>query len=395
MESLAGTAAGRANVGHDRRLARRFACLAAALLLALPLHAAEQDQPDNARRGGDSGMVPDIREHEVPLKVRKGSWVAVPIPFSNPTLGSGLVGAVGYFHPQTDEQKATQPPSVTGGGVLWADSDSYGVAVGNASYWGGDKWRFTGALGWADLDLPLFGGTIGPIELDFDWLIEGAFAFTEFSRRIQGDWYLGVRARYMDVDQALDADITADVPLIKGSIKANGLGLSLQYDTRDLPSNAYTGQHFTASALFNEEKLGSDDNYGVYSAKFTSYHHLSEPFVLAWSASGCTRSGDVPLWDACRLNLRGAAATDYMGRSAVMAKAEGRWRLSERWGAVVFAGAGKITEPVFENQDFDVIGNYGAGIRFMVSKPNRINMRLDYGRTRYDSAIILAVGEAF
>lgn len=361
----------------------------------MPLHATAQQASEDAEHGTDPGMVPDIREHQIPLKVRKGSWVAVPIPFSNPTLGSGLVAAAGYFHPQTEEQKASQPPSVTGAGVLWADSESYGVAVGNSSYWGGDKWRFKGALAWADLDLPLYGGNIGGSQLDFDWLIEGSFVFTEISRRILGDWYLGVRARYMNVNQALDGEITPDVPLLENEIVASGLGLSLEYDTRDLPSNAYEGQHFTAGALFNEEKLGSDNNYGVYSAKFTSYHHLSEPFVLAWTASGCTRSGDVPLWDACRLNLRGAASTDYMGRSALMAKAEGRWRLSERWGAVVFAGAGKITEPVFENQDFDVIENYGAGIRFMVSKPNRINMRLDYGRTRYDSAIILAVGEAF
>jgi hypothetical protein len=84
-----------------------------------------------------------------------------------------------------------------------------------------------------------------------------------------------------------------------------------------------------------------------------------------------------------------------MGRSAVMAKAEGRWHFGNRWGAVVFAGAGKITDPIFEWQDFDVIGNYGAGIRFMVSRENRINLRLDYGRTRYDSAVVLAVGEAF
>jgi hypothetical protein len=395
MGSRAGTTAGRANAGSGRRLARRFACLAATLLLALPLQALAQDEPASGQAHGDPGMVPDIREHDVPLKAHKGSWVAVPIPFSNPTLSTGLVGAVGYFHAQTEEQKASQPPSVTGGGVLWSDSDSYAVALGNASYWGGDTWRFKGALAWADLDLPLYAGKIGESRLDFDWLIEGAFVFTEIARRVRGDWYLGVRARYMNVEQALDGEITPNVPLVESEIVASGLGLSLEYDTRDLPSNAYSGLHFTTSALFNEQALGSDKDYGVYSADFASYHHLADPFVLAWTASGCTRSGDVPLWDACRLNLRGAAATDYMGRSAFMAKAEGRWRFGGRWGAVVFAGAGKITEPVFEQQDFGTISNYGAGIRFMVSKENRINMRLDYGRTSEDSAVILAVGEAF
>jgi hypothetical protein len=401
MRSGAGTAPQRANVGPGKRFAERFACLAASLLLALPLHAAAQDEPDEpdepeiGRHDGDPGMVPDIREHEVPLKVRKGSWVAVPIPFSNPTLGTGLVAAVGHFHAQTEEQKASQPPSVTGAGVLWSESDNLGVAVGNASYWGGDTWRFKGALAWADLDLPLYAGELGGTQLNFDWLIEGTIVFTEIARRVHGNWYLGARARYLDVEQALVGEFEPNLPLYESQIVASGLGLSLEYDTRDMPSNAYEGQHFTASALLNEQTLGSDNDYGVYSVDFTSYHHLSEPFVLAWTASGCTRSGDVPLWDACRLNLRGSTATDYMGRSAVMAKAEGRWHFGNRWGAVVFAGAGKITDPIFEWQDFDVIGNYGAGIRFMVSRENRINLRLDYGRTRYDSAVVLAVGEAF
>lgn len=398
MRSPAGNAARRSSLRGGGAI--RSACLAAALLLGAPLQAlageeAEDPKTGDTRADTGSGMVPDIREQDVPLKVRRGSWVAVPIPFSNPTLGTGLVGAVGYFHAQTEEQKAAQPPSVTGGGVLWADSDSYAVALGNASYWGGDTWRFKGALAWADLDLPLYAGKTGSARLEFDWLIEGSFVFTEIARRIQGNWYLGARARYMNVEQALDGEITPDVPLIQSELVASGLGLSLEYDTRDLPSNAYQGQHFTASALFNEQALGSDRDYGVYSADFASYHHLSEPFVLAWTVSGCTRSGDVPLWDTCRLNLRGTAATDYMGRSATMAKAEGRWRFGGRWGAVVFTGAGKIADPVFDQPDFGTIWNYGAGIRFMVSKANRINMRLDYGRTRDDSAVILAVGEAF
>ena len=234
-----------------------------------------------------------------------------------------------------------------------------------------------GALAWADLDLPLYAGELGSTQLNFDWLIEGTIVFTEIARRVHGNWYLGARARYLDVEQALVGEFEPNLPLYESQIVASGLGLSLEYDTRDMPSNAYEGQHFTASALLNEQTLGSDNDYGVYSVDFTSYHHLSEPFVLAWTASGCTRSGDVPLWDACRLNLRGSTATDYMGRSAVMAKAEGRWHFGNRWGAVVFAGAGKITDPIFEWQDFDVIGNYGAGIRFMVSRENRINLRLE------------------
>jgi len=395
MRPRAGTLAPRTTRSGRIRCAIRCACLVTVCLLWLPWQVLAQEEPADKPADSEPGVVPDIREHKVPLKVRKGSWVAVPIPFSNPTLGTGLVAAVGHFHAQTAEQKAAQPPSVTGAGVLWSESDNLAVAVGNASYWGGDTWRFKGALAWADLNLPLSTDGSGSDPAELDWSIEGAFVYTEIARRIRGDWYLGVRARYMDVQQAINGDVSSDNLLVADQIVASGLGLSLEYDTRDLPSNAYQGRHFTASALFNDQALGSDDDYGVYAAEFTSYHHLRKPFVLAWTVSACARSGDVPLWDACRLSLRGAAATDYMGRSALQAKAEGRWHFSPRWGAVLFSGAGQITDPLVEAQNHDVIANYGAGIRFMVSKENRINLRLDYGRTRDDSAVVLAVGEAF
>ena len=162
-----------------------------------------------------------------------------------------------------------------------------------------------------------------------------------------------------------------------------------------MPGSPYRGRLFTASALFTSKSLGSDDDYRGYTLDFRSYHTLAKPFVLAWTVQGCSRAGDVPLWDACRLNLRGSAATDYMGLSSVVAKVEGRWRLSERWGLVAFTGAGQLTESFTGRDNYDIVSNYGAGIRFTVQKSNRVNMRLDYGRADEDAAIMLSVGEAF
>lgn len=343
----------------------------------------------------DSRLVPDLRSTDAPMKLGKGDFVAVPIPFSNPTLGVGLVAAAGYFHAQTPEQKASQPASVTGVGAMYADSGSYAVGVGNASYWSENRWRFRGALGYADLELPLLIGEAGSARLELDWLIEGALAYAEIAREIGGNWYLGVRGRYMDVDQALDLGFQPDALLLRDEIIASGLGLNLEYDTRDMPSNPYSGRRFNASALFNRTALGGDDDYDSYSVAFRSYHRLADPVVLAWMISGCDRSGKVPLWDSCMLSLRGAAATDYMGRSAWTAKVEGRWHFSKRWGAVAFTGAGQITDSLVTEFNHDIIQNYGVGIRFMVAPRQRINMRLDYGRTSDDSALILSVGEAF
>ncbi len=42
-----------------------------------------------------------------------------------------------------------------------------------------------------------------------------------------------------------------------------------------------------------------------------------------------------------------------------------------------------------------MIPSYGIGLRFMVLESQRINMRLDYGRSNGSDAVYLSVGEAF
>ena len=70
-------------------------------LLVFPLLSPAQELEKETR----PPLAPDIREDETELKLQRGDFVAVPIPLSNPTLGSGLVAGAAYFYPQTEEQK--------------------------------------------------------------------------------------------------------------------------------------------------------------------------------------------------------------------------------------------------------------------------------------------------
>ena len=365
------------------------------LILALVSGVSVHGQQSSDAAETQQGITPDLRNEDMPLTAKKGNFLAVPIPFSNPTLDSGLVLVGGYFHAQTEKQKATQPASATGVMYMKSSNGSYAYGVGNASYWNEDRWRFKGFLGYADLSLPLLVGDPGSTGLSVDWLLQGKLGYAALSRKLGGRWYLGLVGRYVDVDQQIDANLQSRSLPGKNTILSAAAGLSLTYDSRDMPGNPYRGRLFTASALFTSKALGSDDDYQGYALDYRSYHSLAKPFVLAWTAQYCSRAGDVPLWDACRLNLRGSAATDYMGLSSVVAKVEGRWRLSERWGLVAFTGAGQLTESFTGGDDYDIVTNYGAGIRFMVQKSNRVNLRLDYGRVDNDAAIMLSVGEAF
>lgn len=341
------------------------------------------------------GIAPDIREDETKLKVQRGDFVIVPIPISNPTLESGLVAGAAYFYPQTEEQKKSQPASVTVLGGMYTSNNSKALVVAQQNYWKDDTWRFTGAAGAADLRLTLVAPQDGDSNQRVDWRIDGYLAYARLSRKLRGDWYAGFLARYIDADQSIEkGDFNLGLGSF-GDIRSVGLGLLTEFDSRDLPLNSYSGRHFKLEALFNDEAIGSKHNYESFDGFYRSYHQLKENLILAVDAQGCKRNGDVPLWDACRIKLRGFSATDYMGRASISFQAEARWRLSERWGLVGFSGFGKHAESFSGFRDRESIPSYGVGVRFMVLQSKRVNLRVDFARSRDDEAIHISVGETF
>jgi hypothetical protein len=373
--------------------------IALACLTALFSSAAfAQDKATDTR----PGIAPDIREDETRLKLQRGDFVAVPIPISNPTLGSGLVAGAAYFYPQSEEQKKKQPASVTGAAALYTSNDSRAFAVVQQNYWRDDQWRFTGVAGAADLRLSLLTSEDSSGVQSLDWRIDGAFFFAKLARRLRGDWYGGLLTRVVDADQSIEAATLATVLPSSPtnfdtgiSTRSVGLGTYVEYDERDNPYNSSSGQYFKVDALFNDEAIGSNKTYQSYSAAYRYYHTLTDSLVLAWEAQGCKRGGTAPLWDACTVKLRGFSATDYLGKVSASTQVEARWQLNERWGMVGFVGTGYVGGSFNGIREHEPIPSYGAGLRFMVLKAKRINLRVDYAWSTDSDAVHVSVGEAF
>ena len=342
-------------------------------------------------------VAPDIRDDETRLKFQKGDFVAVPIPISNPTLDTGLVVGAAYFYGQTEEQQKAQPASVTGIGAMYTNNESKALALFQQNYWRDDQWRFTGAVGAADVRLSLISPDETAGEQSLDWRIKGAFLFARLSRRLGGDWYWGGILRVVDANQSIEWE----TPVAQGefdtdeSTRAAGLGLTLEYDTRDLPTNPYTGRYLKVEALFNDEAFGSEDNYQTYTASYNEYYSLTDALVVAWTAEGCRKGGTAPLWDACRIPLRGFSAFDYLGIASAAGQVEARWRAWKRLGFVAFAGSGWVGDSFSAAGDNESIKSYGAGIRFEVLAAKRINVRLDFARSDDSDGVYFSVGEAF
>jgi len=339
----------------------------------------------------------EIREDESRLKFQDGNFVAVPIPMSNPTLDSGLIAGTAYFYPQTEEQREAQPASVTGLGAMYTNNESKALVLLQQSYWRDDTWRVTGAIGAADIRLTL----VPPEEANggegVDWRIKGAFLYARLSRRLGGNWYGGGLLRVVDTEQSIDIGSLADSGKFRSTpdVRAAGIGLTLEYDSLDLPTYPTAGSHLKAEALFNDETIGSSDTYQTYTLGYKAYYSLAKNLVLAWELQGCQKAGTTPLWDACRIPLRGFSAFDYLGTASVSGQAEARWRVYKRWGLVAFAGNGWAGSSFGASGENETVTSYGAGIRFEVLSAKRLNLRLDFAESDDNSAFYVSVGEAF
>jgi len=331
------------------------------------------------------------------LSKKPKNLLLVPIPMSSPTFGTGLILGGAYFYPQTEAQKKSQPASYTGAAAGYTNNDSWVAGVMQQNYWKEDKWRFTGVAAYLDLKLELVQpGSEDADRSSIDWLLNGSFIQARISRNIWHKWYLGLTTRYLDISQAIGRDIEDDGFNLNSEISSLGVGLNLDFDTRDMPFNPYRGRYFELRAMHSGQSNSEADSYQSYYARFRSYHSLSDPLVLAWELSACSKNGQVPLWDTCRLALRGFPATDYLGMQSMYAQAEIRWRFHKRWGMVAFAGAGRIDDSFGTLGEDETIPSYGVGLRFMVLESQRINVRIDYARSNYgNEAWYLSVTEAF
>ena len=237
----------------------RVSTLVCLFALSTSLAFADETQTDTR-----PGIAPDIREDESARKMQRGDFVVVPIPISNPTLDTGLVAGAAYFYPQTEEQKKAQPASVTAAGDMYTSNDSKALALVQQNYWKNNTWRFTGAIGAADLRLSLLAADTSSGEQDLDWRINGDFLFAKLSRKLTGHWYGGFNVRTVDADQSFETPVSSSGFDLGPDVRSSGLGASVEFDSRDLPLNTYSGQYFKADALFNDEGLGSNKTYQSY-----------------------------------------------------------------------------------------------------------------------------------
>lgn len=325
--------------------------------------------------------------------------VVAPIPISNPTIGTGLaVVVMPFYHLGKDS-----PLSNTTLAAGYTSSGSWGVGAAQATRLRGDQIRIDGFLGYVDLRYRFFGvGTAAGSAGTSVPIVQKGYAFVpEVLTQVARSTFLGARLRVVRVETALDGSPAAILEPLTGQsifVSSTGLGPVAVFDTRDNEMNPASGVLVDFRGNFAERSFGSDVGYRTFSAA-GNYYRRTGPGVLALRGYACGVSDNTPLFDLCLFgsgsDLRGYEVGRYRDKSMLAFQGEYRFPLAGRFGAVAFAGSGKVARTFGEMGDEPDLWSVGVGLRWLASEKARVNLSIDIAQGRDGTAAYVYVREAF
>jgi hypothetical protein len=325
----------------------------------------------------------------------------LPIPQSNPTIGTGLQLLVARFF-QVD---ANSTSSVVGIGGAGYDSGTWGVGTGGMVSFGEDRWRIKGGVAYFDARYDLFGvgtdaGNAGDsVPISQKVGIAGA----QVLRRIAKATYVGGGYFYLKTAVRLDG-VDAPPPDITVLLERDddvvdtGPQLAITYDTRDANFGPRTGAYANLSALFPGDTFGSTFTYQRYSALINRYLPVGQKHTVALGLSVCAVTSQAPFYAQCMYGAggypRGYVAGQYRDQAMYVAQAEWRTQLNARLGATAFVAIGQVGPDLGSLEDLLPAG--GIGVRYMVAPENRVNLSADVAWNKDgETSFYLRIGEAF
>lgn len=328
-----------------------------------------------------------------------GSWVFVPIPVANPTIGNGLQVAALYLHPKTS-QNPKAPSNTSGIGAMVTDGGSRLIGAFHDGSYADDRYRIGAFAGKGKFELTFYGiGDAGSNAAQpHPYEMKGTVAQVRGAAKLPGTeaWFVGLTYLYVDATlTVLTSQIVPPLPDLPLPLRNAGLGLNLTYDSRD--SNYYPtqGQYFVASGMKFSSSWGGDSSFDKGDVVYNAYLPMSSSSVVALRIRLQATSDDTPFYQLATLDMRGFSRDRYRDNYSLSAAAEWRHRLAPRWGMAAFVEAGQVAPDPGALGSGRTITSYGGGIRWRASADRDLNVGVDVAISTDDRAVFIQIGERF
>lgn len=382
------------------------------LLLALPSLALASTFGEQLADPDDGQFDASHYLSEVP-----SGFLPVPSLITEPAVGTGLALGALFFHEsekqrkQRTQGKALLPENISIVGGMGTENGTWGAAIGHLGFWMEDSLRYRGVLAYASPNLDFYSlPRTGDLNKSIELNLKGPVAFQDLKYRLPGTQvFVGGRQLYRKVTSKLanSPDLSRFPTAVQDflerqtnkSITTSGLGVVLEYDSRDNPFNPQKGYYYSGNYTVFNDSLGSDVEYASYQIAGLNYWQLSDRWNLGlrvqMDAVNARGDKDLPPYVPPFIDLRGVPKSRYQGDRIGVAEVQLDYKLTPRWTLGLFTGTGRAADHFDELGSAEEVNSYGTGFRYLIAKRYGLVMGADVARGPEDTAVYIQTGSTW
>lgn len=362
---------------------------------AIDTAAADDDKQTKKRRGFWRQLFHGNEDHTFDKKFDV-SFVVSPSYTREASFGIGGLASGLYRLDRTDSLMQPSDISIAGNIGL---SGLYVIGISGNTYFKGNRSRLTYDITFANKPLDFWGIDYAACASNpaINYTRRKISVDVQYTYKILDGLMVGARADFSHA-KITKIDDESYLQGQKMSYTFTGLGLSLQYDTRDFIPNPQSGIYLMADLTAYPQFMSNYHKTPLRTTViFDSYHRVWGGGIIATDIYGRFNGKDSPWVLREELGggyrMRGYYAGRYIDNNILSCQVELRQHIVKRFGCAVWGGCGTVFPQFSEFNRRNILPSYGLGLRWEFK--HRVNIRIDYGFGKHTSGFIFNVNEAF
>ena len=336
------------------------------------------------------------------LQGRSG-FLPVPIIITEPAVGFGGGLAPVFIKRPTetlDQQSlGRSTPRIFGAALAGTENGSWGSGAFVLLPISRDRYRWTGAAGYLDLNLKFygFGAESGFQEHPLPFTIKTGATIQRLQARLgSSDFLAGLQYIFLSTRSRFDGELPAGITPRELESDVGGLGAMLEHDTRDNFLSPQRGADFFGEATTFEPAFGSDTSFGKARIQTLFFGRPMDHWGYGLRIEAQYAWGDMPFYMRPTLVMRGLTAGKYLDRVSLLAEGEPRFWVDERWMLLAFGGAGKVAPSWSDVGSAETVWAAGFGFRYLLARKLGLQAGVDLGLGPSNQrAVYIQIGSAW
>ncbi|MDR2805920.1 MAG: outer membrane protein assembly factor [Dysgonamonadaceae bacterium] len=324
------------------------------------------------------------------------SFIAAPSYTREASFGIGGMASGLYRIDRTDS--TLRPSNIT---LAFNASllGFYSVAAEGNNYFKGGKSVLSYNMAFMTKPLDFWGISYDACKMNpvINYTLRQILIDANYQYRLSENFYAGGKLDFIYTDVPKIDDLSY-LEGQKENYLMTGLGISLQYDSRDFIPNPKRGVYLMLRQSIFPELFGSS-NKTCYRTTFIAdaYRKLWQGAIIAVDLFGQFNPENSPwtlkeqLGDNQR--MRGYYAGRYIDNNIVIGQMELRQHIVQRFGCAAWIGGGAVFPAFDKFEAKNILLNWGVGLRWEFK--HNVNVRIDYGFGRQTGGFVFNIGEAF